>query len=556
MSVARILSRAELGLSAPTVQVEVHLASGLPSFTIVGLPAPVVRESRERVRAALVNSGYDFPQRRITVNLAPVELAKHGGRFDLPIALGLLVASGQLALRGGTAIECYGELGLDGELRAVAGLFLATLHAGHDGHAMLVPCANVPEVGLAAPVAAYAAATLREAAQLLAGLGRRGCTATPIAPTTPNSACSQLPGRPRPAGGLSDVIGQSQAKRALQIAAAGSHGLLLIGPPGSGKSMLAARLPRLLPALSRAEALEVACIRAAAGLTPEPAHFSERPFRAPHHTSSAQAMVGGGPLLRPGEISLAHHGVLFLDELPEFDRRVLEALREPLENGRIGLARATRRLELPARFQLIAAMNPCPCGYLGDSRIDCRCPRAYIERYRQRLSGPLLDRIDMRVHVERLADSELLQAVGASSTGGAGAEGPGCEGSGECPCTDPCEGPAAAVAPAAPLTSGAPEAMSDAVLCRSVQLARQWRITRSGAPSAHLGAVELRGCCRLSSDATRLLHRSCQRWALSGRGVQRLLALSRTIADLAASEPIEAAHLAEALQLRRPFELQ
>ncbi|HEY7929273.1 MAG TPA: YifB family Mg chelatase-like AAA ATPase [Steroidobacteraceae bacterium] len=525
MSVARILSRAELGLSAPKVEVEAHLASGLPAFTIVGLPAPVVRESRERVRAALVNSGFDFPQRRITVNLAPVELAKHGGRFDLPIALGLLVASGQLSLRGGRAIECYGELGLDGQLRGVAGLFLAALHAGHDGHAMLVPRANVPEVGLAAPAAAYAAASLREAAQLLARLGRHGCTAAPIAPISPPPpACAQRPGAPRPAAGLSDVIGQRQAKRALQIAAAGAHGVLLIGPPGSGKSMLAARLSGLLPTLSQAEALEVASIRAAAGLTPEAAHFIERPYRAPHHTSSAQALVGGGPLLRPGEISLAHQGVLFLDELPEFDRRVLEALREPLENGRIGLARATRRLELPARFQLIAAMNPCPCGYLGDSRIDCRCPGAAIERYRRRLSGPLLDRIDMRVHVERLHEGELLRVAGG--------------------------------APAAELTSDAPEAMNDAALRRSVQLARQLRVTRSGALSAHLGAVELRDCCQLSGDATRLLHRSCQRWALSGRGVQRLLALSRTIADLAASEPIEAVHLAEALQLRRPFDLQ
>jgi magnesium chelatase family protein len=547
MSVARILSRAELGLTAPAVQVEAHLASGLPAFMIVGLPAPVVRESRERVRAALVNSGFDFPQRRITVNLAPVELAKHGGRFDLPIALGLLVASGQITVRDGTEIECYGELGLDGELRAVAGLFLAAMHAGHDGHAMLVPRANVPEVGLAAPAAAYAAASLREAAQLLQGLGLRASPATPIAALRPES----LPG-PRAAivaGGLSDVIGQKQAKRALQIAAAGAHGVLLIGPPGSGKSMLAARLPGLLPLLAQPEAFEVAAIRAAAGLTPDPAHFVERPYRSPHHTSSAQAMVGGGPLLRPGEISLAHHGVLFLDELPEFDRRVLEALREPLENGRIGLARAARRLELPARFQLIAAMNPCPCGYLGDARIDCRCSRTSIERYRQRLSGPLLDRIDIRVRVERLPTGELLQAAGASTADlveGLGES----ESKSECARDDDCGGEEGDSVPAAP------DALSDAALYRSVQAARQWRLARSGALSAHLGAVELRGCGRLSVDATRLLHRSCQRWSPSGRGVQRLLALSRTIADLAASEPIEAVHLAEALQLRRPFDLR
>jgi magnesium chelatase family protein len=528
MVVARILSRAELGLAAPPVQVEAHLASGLPAFTIVGLPAPVVRESRERVRAALTNSGFDFPQRRITINLAPVELAKHGGRFDLPIALGLLVASGQLSLREGNTLECYGELGLDGQLRAVAGLFLAAVHAGRDGHAMLVPRANVPEVGLAAPVEAYAAASLREAAQLLQGLGPDGSPATPISPLSP--ASSSWPQRAAAAGRLCDVIGQKHAKRALQIAASGAHGVLLIGPPGSGKSMLAARLPGLLPGLSREEAFDVAAVRAAAGLSPEPSHFVERPFRSPHRTSSAQAIVGGGALLRPGEISLAHHGVLFLDELPEFDRRVLEALREPLENGRIGLARAARRLELPARFQLIAAMNPCPCGYLGDPSIDCRCSRTRIEQYRQRLSGPLLDRIDIRVRVERLPASELLRA-GGMSTGAERADDAGAGGA-------------------------APDALSDAALYRSIQAARQWRLARSGTLSAHLSAPQLRDACRLSLDAGRLLRRCCQRWGLSGRGVQRLLALGRTIADLAASESVEAAHLAEALQLRRPFDLQ
>jgi magnesium chelatase family protein len=481
-----------------------HVGPGLPGFTIVGLPAPVVRESRERVRAALLNSGYQFPAGRITVNLAPVELSKQGGRFDLPIALGLLIASGQLRAPQ-RAFECYGELGLAGELRPVGGLFLAALHAGKDGHALLVPGANAGEVALSGHSAAWGAASLREAASWLAA---RPADAAVHALLAADGALAVAPALPA----LADVVGQWQAKRALIIAAAGGHSLLMVGPPGSGKSMLAARLPGLLPPLSQTEALEVAGIASVSGLQLDASCWTRRPFRAPHHTALAHAIVGGGPQIHPGEISLAHRGVLFLDELPEFDRRVLESLREPLETGSITIARAGSRLALPAQFQLVAAMNPCACGYLGDSMHACRCTPAGIERYRQRISGPLLDRIDIRIAVPRLSADELLPGALEPRAGE--------------PETDP---------------------------AAQVQAARARRLQASGALSARLTAPMLRHCCALPPASERLLRRSCQQLGLSGRGVHRLLALGRTIADLAASELIEPAHLAEAIQLRRPL---
>ncbi len=511
MSLARILSRAQLGLAAPLVQVELHVGRGLPNFAIVGLPAPVVRESRERVRAALLNSGYEFPAGRITVNLAPVELSKQGARFDLPIALGLLIASGQLPAPR-RAFECYGELGLAGELRPVTGLFLAALHAGDAGHALIVPNANGDEVALSGHGAAYGATSLREAAlrltQAVSGttLQARALDAGPI----DGALGPRAPTRP-PA--LSDVAGQWQAKRALIIAAAGGHSVLMVGPPGSGKSMLAARLPGLLPPLTRTEALEVAGIASVSGLQLDPWAWTRRPFRAPHHTASAHAIVGGGPRVLPGEISLAHHGVLFLDELPEFDRRVLESLREPLETGCVTIARAGSRLALPAQFQLIAAMNPCACGYLGDPVQACRGTPGGIERYRHRISGPLLDRVDIRIEVPRLAVEELVQAAVAKA--GAGNEG--------------AEDPAA-----------------------RVRAARERRLRVSGVLSARLSVPQLQDCCALPPLSERLLRRGSQQLGLSGRGVHRLLAVSRTIADLAGSELVEPAHLAEAIQLRRP----
>jgi magnesium chelatase family protein len=506
VSVARVLSRAELGLEAPLVQVEAQLGAGLPSFSIVGLPAPVVRESRERVRAAIFSSGFEFPAGRITVNLAPAELLKHGGRFDLPIALALLLASGQVRAAARWQFECYGELGLAGELKPVAGIFLAALHARSAGHALIVPQSNGEEALLSGHTTAYGVLDLRAASLRLAqcdsSCAMRAAAASEAAPA-PASTLAAL--------ALDDVVGHWQAKRALIIAAAGGHSLLMVGPPGSGKSMLAARLPALLPPLSASEALQVASVASMAGHKLDARGWTVRPFRAPHHTASANAIVGGGPQIRPGEISLAHCGVLFLDELPEFDRRVLESLREPMETGLITIARAAARVELPAQFQFIAAMNPCPCGHLGDPAQSCRCSPSRIERYRQRISGPLLDRIDIRIEIPRLAAEELTTAISHRAASQVANSEPGVQ----------------------------------------ALRARSWRLQRSGCLSARLSVSQLHECCALPRSAEQLLRRSAQRLALSGRGVHRLLALGRTIADLAGSEGIEAAHLAEAVQLRR-----
>src|SRR5579863_4928499 len=499
MSLARILSRTQLGLAAPLVQVELHVGRGLPGFAIVGLPAPVVRESRERVRAALLNSGYEFPTGRITVNLAPVELSKQGGRFDLPIALGVLIASGQVP-QPPRAFECYGELGLAGELRPVTGLFLAALHAGNAGHALIVPAANGDEVALSGHDAAYGATSLREAAARLSWTASGTALQPRALYGVPNAAGDRVSLPPPPA--LSDVAGQWQAKQALVIAAAGAHSLLMVGPPGSGKSMLAARLPGLLPPLARFEALEVAGIASVCGLQVDPRRWMRRPFRAPHHTASAHAIVGGGPRALPGEISLAHQGVLFLDELPEFDRRVLESLREPMESGAISVARVGSRVTLPAQFQLVAAMNPCACGYLGDPVQACHCTAAAIERYRQRISGPLLDRVDIRIEVPRVAIEDQLHALAPM--------------------------PPSRAASASDLASN-----SDPV--SQVQAARARRLRASGAPSARLSVPQLQACCGLSCASQRLLRRGSQQLGLSGRGVHRLLAIGRTIADLAGS---------------------
>jgi len=505
MGFAEVLSRAQLGLVAPLVRVEVHLGSGLPSFTIVGLPAPVVRESRERVRAALAHCGYELPAGRITVNLAPADLPKEGGRFDLPIALGILFASGQLQSPFELArTEFYGELGLTGELKPVPGLLLAALHAADRDHVLVVPRCSATELAAVTGKALFALAHLQELAS--------GAELAVVQPAPRQIDASEVPGSLLD---LRDVRGQWQGKRALLIAAAGGHSLLMEGPPGSGKTMLAQRLPGLLPPLKSAEALEVAAIRAVAQSLPG-AHAGQRmclpqapPFRTPHHTASAHAIVGGGTILQPGEASLAHHGVLFLDELPEFDRRVLEALREPLESGRVTVARANQRADYPASFLLVAAMNPCPCGHAGQVRPACRCQPAQIERYRARISGPLLDRIDLQL---RLAAVDAATLTDTSAT-------------------------------SAPelTTSGARD-----LVCR----ARQRQHVRQGKLNAHLQAAETMRCCMPENAALELLRRAATQHGHSARSQHRILRVARSIADLQDREAVLVADVGEALSLR------
>jgi len=505
MAVAQVLSRAQLGLDAPLVQIEAFLGRGLPGFSIVGLPAPVVRESRERVRSAILNSGYAFPPGRITVNLAPVELAKDGGRYDLPVALALLMASGQLRLQRDAPPECFGELGLSGELRSVRGLLLAAVQCARAGHEMVVPSPNLPEVRLARLGGAFGFRDLRSACQFLSRIPAPGspeCPATTETVSLMEQSCS-----------LEDVKGQWRAKRALVVAAAGGHSLLMVGPPGSGKTLLATRLPPLLPPLTETEALEVAAIASIGPQGFDPLRWGRRPFRAPHHAASANAIVGGGSRLRPGEISLAHHGVLFLDELPEFDRRVLEALREPLESGTITLARAASRLNLPAEFQLVAAMNPCPCGYLGDPMRACRCGPRRVQRYRERLSGPLLDRIDLCIDVGRVEAGALLHP-GAAEPDGVG-------------------------------------------LAAAVRSARCRQLRRQQRCNARLDPAGVARHCRASPPAARVMERVGRHLGLSARGFHRLLKVARTIADLEGEAADEAAggligpdHITEAASFR------
>jgi magnesium chelatase family protein len=508
MSVARVASRAQLGLSAPRVDVEVHLGGGLPNFSIVGLPATAVKESKDRVRAALANSGFEWPAGRITVNLSPADLPKQGCRYDLPIALGILLATSQLTMPPHLAgCEFYGELGLAGELRPIKGVLLAAAHAAREQRALIVPAANVDEARIAAPRATRGADTLLAVCALAAA--REPGEPIPCAPPLLTA-----PGSP-PGLDLIDVRGQTAAKRALLVAAAGGHSLLLVGPPGTGKSMLAQRLPGLLPPLDGDEALDVAAIASVSARGFAVTDFGRRPFRAPHHTASAGAIIGGGPQARPGEVSLAHRGVLFLDELPEFNRSVLESLREPMESGTVAVSRAALKVEYPARFQLIAAMNPCPCGYLGEPTGNCRCAPPQIARYRARISGPLLDRIDLRIAVPAVSSEELLDEPPDASR------------------------------------------FTSAQAAAQVFAARELQARRAGRLNAELAGPQLQQFCQLERQARRLLAQARAKLGLSARGVHRVLRVARTIADLqgdlqAVEAPVlGAAHLAEALQLRR-----
>jgi magnesium chelatase family protein len=509
MSLAVIRSRALDGLAAPAVQVEVHLANGLPSFTLVGLADTEVKESRERVRAALTNSGFGFPHnKRITVNLAPADLPKESGRFDLPIALGILAADGQLDAARVAACEFAGELSLAGALRPVRGalaLALALQREAADGPppTLVLPQASAAEAARAPGVRVCGAADLLAVVRALLP----GDAAEPLPPSTapPALAPDGLPD-------LRDVRGQAAAKRALEVAAAGGHALLMVGPPGSGKSMLAQRLAGLLPPMADDEALASAAV---AGLAPggfDVTRWRQRPLRSPHHSASAVALVGGGSPPRPGEISLAHGGLLFLDELPEFPRAALEALREPLETRRITIARAARSAQFPADFQLVAAMNPCPCGWLGAAASAqpaaraCRCTPDQIARYQSRLSGPLLDRIDLQVEVAAVPPDELLAR---------------------------------------------PEGEPSAAVAARVAAAHARQIARQGVPNARLEPATLDAHAPLDAAAGRFLQQAATRMGWSGRGLHRVLKVARTIADLAGAEAIAVPHLAEAMQYRR-----
>ncbi|PIE41294.1 MAG: ATP-dependent protease [Gammaproteobacteria bacterium] len=499
MSLAVIHSRASVGMHAPSVTVEVHLSNGLPGFTIVGLPDTAVKESKERVRSAIINSGFEFPAKRMTVNLAPADLPKDGGRFDLPIALGILAASEQIPLENLSQHEFLGELALSGTLRPTRGCLTAAIASKKAQHSLWIPQENKEEAALPSDVVIYPAHHLLD---ICAHFNHKKI----IEPFT----VSEQTRKPKPSiWDMADVKGQHLAKRAMEVAAAGKHNLLMIGPPGAGKSMLAARLPTILPELTEAEQLDVASIYSVASNKTEVA-WQSRPFRSPHHSASSTAIAGGGSNPKPGEISLAHQGVLFLDELPEFNRKALEILREPLETGEIAISRAQAQTVYPANFQLLAAMNPCPCGKPENPPEGCNNPKNCTTRYQAKISGPLLDRIDIHLRIDALPLSALAETDTTSNE-------------------------------------------TSHTIKQRVEQARQRQLKRARKPNHDLSSKEVATYCKLSTKDQNFITKAAEKLELSARAYHRVLKVARTIADLEHSEQITTRHLSEALSYRAVF---